>query len=160
MAINCDLVVAASSAILGLPEVKRGVVAVAGALPRLVRVVGKQRAMEMCLTGRHYPAGVMREWGVVNKVVDVPQGAGVEEVNRKVVQEAVRLATEVGGNSPDAVVVSREGVNLGWQGIGVKEGTERLREGLYGRIEGEENMVEGVRAFVEKREPRWVGSKL
>ena len=160
MAINCDLVVAASTAALGLPEVKRGVVAVAGALPRLVRVVGKQRAMEMCLTGRAYPASTMAGWGVVNSVVEVGKGMGVEEVNRRVVNEAVRLAVEVAGNSPDAVIVSRQGVNMGWEGIGVREGTERARKEWFSRIDGGENMVEGVKAFVEKRAPRWVGSKL
>ncbi|KAL9032100.1 MAG: hypothetical protein Q9214_008108, partial [Letrouitia sp. 1 TL-2023] len=51
MAINADLIVASSGAVFALPEVKVGVIALAGALPRLVRTVGKQRAMEMALTG-------------------------------------------------------------------------------------------------------------
>ena len=52
MAVNGDIVLASETALFGLPEVKIGVVAFAGALPRLVRTVGKQRAMEMALTGR------------------------------------------------------------------------------------------------------------
>ncbi|KAJ4390854.1 hypothetical protein N0V93_004453 [Gnomoniopsis smithogilvyi] len=65
--LNCDVILAAEDARFGLPEVKRGVIALAGALPRLVRTVGKQRAAEMALLGRHYTAAEMERWGVVNK---------------------------------------------------------------------------------------------
>lgn len=91
------MVLASAAATFGLPEVKRGVVALAGALPRLVRTVGRQRAMEMALTGRTLSAHEAREWGLVNRVV----GEG-----ESVVAEAVRWAEVVGGNSPDSVVVS------------------------------------------------------
>ncbi|KAK4103396.1 ClpP/crotonase [Parathielavia hyrcaniae] len=152
MVINCDLVVAdGARARFGLPEVTRGVIAVAGALPRLVRTAGKQRAAEMVLVGRAgYTAEQMREWGVVNFVV----GEG------KAVEEAVKLAEEIAGNSPDAVIASREGLRLGWEGIGPHMATEVLETGMYGRIDGGENMKEGVRSFVEKRKPVWKDSKL
>jgi enoyl-CoA hydratase/carnithine racemase len=149
MAINCDLVVASEKAKFGLPEVKRGVIALAGALPRLIRTVGRQRAGEMALLGRMYDARQMREWGLVNAVV-----AG------DVVQEAVKVAEEMARNSPDAVIVSREGLRLGWEGVGPELGTEIVEKGIYGRIDGKENMAEGVRSFVEKREPVWRDSKL
>ncbi|KAH8911168.1 ClpP/crotonase [Coniochaeta sp. PMI_546] len=149
MAVNCDLVVASEGAKFGLPEVKRGVVALAGALPRVIRVVGKQRAAEMALLGRMYTARQMEGWGVVNFVV-----------GGDVVAEAVRVAEELAGNSPDAVIVSREGMRLGWEGVGPELGTEILERGMYGRIDGAENMKEGVRSFVERREARWVDSKL
>lgn len=151
MIINCDLVLAAPSATFALPEVKRGVVALAGALPRLVRTVGKPRAMEMALTGRTLGASEAREWGLVNQVC---------EEDEDVVGKAVELAKAVAGNSPDSVIVSRRGVLFGWEGMGVEEGTERLIREEWRRIEGKENMKEGVRAFVEKRRPRWVDSKL
>ncbi|KAA6414832.1 MAG: enoyl- hydratase [Lasallia pustulata] len=96
ISINADMVLASAAATFGLPEVKRGVVALAGALPRLVRTVGRQRAMEMALTGRTLSAHEAREWGLVNRVV----GEG-----ESVVAEAVRWAEVVGGNSPDSVVV-------------------------------------------------------
>ncbi|KAK4152143.1 mitochondrial putative enoyl-CoA hydratase [Chaetomidium leptoderma] len=152
MVVNCDLVVAdGKRARFGLPEVTRGVIAVAGALPRLVRTVGRQRAAEMALLGRAgYTAEQMREWGVVNFVV--AEGRAVEE--------AVKLAEEIAGNSPDAVIASREGLRLGWEGIGPQMGTEVLERGMYGRMNGGENMKEGVRSFVEKRKPVWKDSKL
>ncbi|MCJ1478216.1 hypothetical protein MMC13_006892 [Lambiella insularis] len=150
MIVNADIVLASSAAQFGLPEVKRGVVALAGALPRLVRTVGRQRAMEMALTGRTLTAGEAREWGLVNKVVDPAH----------LMDEAIRWAEEIAGNSPDSVIVSREGIKMGWEGCGVQEGTERLGREWYSKMEGGENMVEGVMAFVEKRRPRWVDSKL
>ncbi len=152
MVVNCDIVVADGvRARFGLPEVARGVIAVAGALPRLVRTVGKQRAAEMALLGRiGYTAEQMREWGVVNFVV----GEG------EVVREAIKIAEEIAGNSPDAVIVSREGLRLGWEGVGPQLGTELLETGMYGRMDGGENMKEGVRSFVEKRKPVWKDSKL
>ena len=153
MIINCDIVLASQSASFGLPEVKRGVAAMAGALPRLVRVVGRQRAMEMAMLGRAYPASTMLGWGVVNGVVPMDSKGGV-------LQEAIDWATEVAGNSPDSVIVSRQGVALGWEGISAQEGTERLMKDWYPKMNGGENMREGLKAFVEKRKPRWVGSKL
>ena len=69
-------------------------------------------------------------------------------------------ANEIGKYSPDSVVVSKEGVELGWEGIGVEEGSQRLIDGLWKKMEGGENMMEGIRAFVEKRNARWVDSKL
>ena len=151
MTINVDLVLASHTATFGLPEVKRGVVALAGALPRLVRTVGKQRAMELCLTGRVLEANEAKEWGLVNAVV------GERE---SVVAKAVVWAEVISENSPDSVIVSREGVKLGWEGMGADEGSEWLIKGIYPRIDAGENMKEGVKAFVEKRAPRWVPSKL
>jgi enoyl-CoA hydratase/carnithine racemase len=156
MVVNTDMVVASEKATFALPEVKRGVVALAGALPRLVRTVGKQRAMEMALTGRTLDAREAERWGLVNRVV----GSGGEGADSEVVKEAVRMAEMIAENSPDSVIVSREGIKLGWEGVGAEEGTRLLDENWYQKMNGAENMTEGLRAFVEKRKPRWVPSKL
>ncbi|KAJ5974219.1 hypothetical protein N7481_011429 [Penicillium waksmanii] len=159
MIINADIVIAASRAVIGLPEVKRGVVAMAGALPRLVRTVGKQRAMEMVLTGRTLSAVEAERWGLVNEVVEVPDsGRGKderenEEVSRIIVARALGFAADIAGNSPDAVLVSREGVKLGWEGIGADEATGMLSETWVKRLYEGENIKEGLQAFVEKRAP-------
>jgi len=153
MLINCDVVLSTRSARFGLPEVTRGVVALAGALPRLVGAVGRQRAGEMALLGRIYGAEEMYRWGVVNFLVDDGDG-------KDVVKEAVKVAQEIAGNSPDAVIVSREGVRLGEDGLGMEKATEVLLQGLFKKMDGGENMREGVRSFVEKRKPVWTDSKL
>lgn len=154
VALNCDVVLASEDATFGLPEVKRGVIALAGALPRLVRSVGRQRAAEMALLGRHYGAVEMERWGLVNKVV---AGRGSEG---GVLEEALRWAGEIAGNSPDSVITSREGLRLGWEPLGPEVATDLLERGMYGRMDAADNMVEGVVAFVERREPRWKDSKL
>ncbi|SPO06793.1 related to enoyl-CoA hydratase [Cephalotrichum gorgonifer] len=154
MVINCDLVVAGSrGAKFGLPEVKRGVVALAGALPRLIRTVGKQRASEMALLGRMYGPDEMKDWGLVNFVVEGGNEGGV-------VAEAVRLATEISANSPDSVITTREGLTLGWEGMGPMQSTNIVGKGLYARMDGAENMKEGLASFMEKRDPVWKDSKL
>jgi enoyl-CoA hydratase/carnithine racemase len=150
MIINADIVVASTNATFGLPDVKIGVVALAGALTRLVRTVGRQRAMEMALTGRTLSAEEAREWGLVNKVV----------AKAEVVEESTKIAEMIAGNSPDSVIVSREGIKMGWEGVGAEEGTRLLAENWYVRMDKGENMKEGVRSFVEKRKPVWVPSKL
>ncbi|KAI9710326.1 MAG: hypothetical protein M1820_002821 [Bogoriella megaspora] len=149
-AANCDMVVAAHSATFALPEVKRGVIPLAGVLPRVVRTVGKQRAMELALTGRTLTAQEAYQWGVVNQVV--------EDAN--VVEAAVKLAQMVAGNSPDAVIVTREGIKMGWEGVGVDEATRLISESWYPQLVKGENIKEGLMAFVEKRKPQWKGSKL
>lgn len=166
MIINADIVIAASRAVFGLPEVKRGVVALAGALPRLVRTVGKQRAMEMVLTGRTLSAVEAERWGLVNSVVEVPDTSRGKderenmEISKIVVGKALAVAAEIAGNSPDAVLVSREGVKLGWEGIGADEATGMLSETWVKRLYEGENIKEGLQAFVEKRAPVWKDSKL
>lgn len=148
--INCDIVVAAKKATFALPEVKIGVAAQAGALPRLIRTVGKPRAMDMALTGRTIAASEALEWGLINKVV----GDG------EVVDAAVEYAKMIAANSPDAVIVTRESIKMGWEGVGAEEGT-RISNEIWGpRLLAGENLKEGVASFVEKRKPRWKPSKL
>ncbi|KAI1775402.1 enoyl-hydratase [Hypoxylon cercidicola] len=153
MAVNCDLVVAGREARFALPEVTIGVIALAGALPRLARSVGRQRAAEMALAGKRYGAREMRAWGLVNEVVEE---GGAEAV----LGAALGWARRIAANSPDAVVVSREGLKLGSEGVGPEVATDILLNGWYRRMDKGENMVEGVRSFVERRKPVWKDSKL
>ena len=155
---NCDMVLASPSAIFALPEVKIGVVAIAGALPRLARTIGRMRAMEMALTGRNVGAREAVDWGLCN-AISARDGDGID-VEGGVVQLAISWAREISKNSPDSVIASKEGVELAWEGLGVEEGSSKLVSGTWHKMEAGPNMQEGVRAFVEKRKPRWVESKL
>ena len=163
MVANCTLVLASPNARFALPEAKRGVVAMAGALPRLARIVGRMRAMEMALTGRDVGAEEARNWGLVNAISEPePEAEGQQkrEGGGGVVALALRYAAAIAACSPDSIIVSKEGVESGWTGGGVEEATQRLLDGSWSRMERGENLKEGVRAFVEKRPPRWVASKL
>lgn len=159
MVANLDLVVAAKSAQFSLPEVKRGVVAIAGALPRIARTLGRPRAMELALTGRTVSAAEMKEWGMVNAVTDdAPADADI--LARPVVKKALDYAQQISSNSPDSVIVSRAGIITGWEDGSAEHGSTSIVEVWQRRLNEGENIHEGVRAFVEKRPPRWVGSKL
>lgn len=164
MVLNVDMVVAVEAAKFGLPEVSRGVVAIAGALPRLMKIVGRQRASEMAMLGRMYAAEDMYRWGIVNHIVKTPAavaaGKDTAKVEAAVVDEAIKWAEEVVNNSPDSVIVSREGLLGGWEAEEPRASTRRIDEGIYRRLDGGENMKEGVMSFVEKRKPVWKDSKL
>ncbi|KAI9799482.1 MAG: hypothetical protein M1833_004004 [Piccolia ochrophora] len=153
MALNTDMILCTPTATFALPEVRVGVAALAGALPRLPLAIGRQRAMEMALTGRTISAVEMERWGVVNRIVE---GKG-----REVVDEAIKVAKTIAGNSPDAVLMSRAGIKAGWEGKGgVVEEAVRLREGWEEWLGRGENMKEGLKAWVARRPPKWVDSKL
>ncbi|EGR44125.1 uncharacterized protein TRIREDRAFT_6085 [Trichoderma reesei QM6a] len=151
MIANCDLVIASSSAIFSLSEIKRGIVPVAGCLPRLTRIIGLQRTMDLVLTGRNVPAKTLHEWGLVSQLVDPAED---------VAQVAVRVAQDMCKNSPDALIVGRLGVRLSWEVGSVEEAVSMLANEWYPRLVSGPNFAEGIRAFVEKRQPKWVAPKL
>lgn len=151
MVANCDLVIAVSSAIFSLPEVKRGIVPVAGCLPRLTRTLGLQRTTDLVLTGRNVTAKTLHGWGLVTELVD-----SAEEV----VQAAIKTAQLMCKNSPDALVVGRLGIRLSWEAGSVEDTVATLANGWYPRLVQGENFKEGIKAFAEKRSPIWVSSKL
>ncbi|KAF4975481.1 hypothetical protein FZEAL_7744 [Fusarium zealandicum] len=156
---NLDLVVAAKSATFALPEAKIGVVANAGSLPRLARTIGRHRASEMALTGRAITAAEAKEFGLLNAVAEdaAPDCAVLE---RPVVKKALEYAALIASNSPDSVIVSRAGIISGWE-HGSAENAARLHgETWNSTMDNCHNFHEGVQAFVEKRKPRWVDSKL
>ncbi|KXJ87601.1 ClpP/crotonase-like domain-containing protein [Microdochium bolleyi] len=151
MVVNCDIVVASSRATFCLPEVKRGVTALAGALPRLVKTVGRQRAAEIALTGRTFTAQEFKDWGICNAVVDG---------DHSVLDKALEYAAMIAGASPDATIVTREGLKLGWESLSVADASRVFREGWATRIYEGENITEGLKAFAEKRQPRWKRGRL
>ncbi|KAJ5122259.1 Crotonase core [Penicillium atrosanguineum] len=151
MMANCDLIIAASTAIFSLPEIKRGIVPVAGCLPRLTRTIGLQRTTDLVLTGRNVSAQTLYEWGLISQVVDSPEG---------VAKAALQVAQEMCKNSPDALIVGREGIRLSWESGSVEEAVTTLADEWYPRLVAGRNFAEGIQAFVEKRAPVWTNSKL
>lgn len=149
-AVNCDLVVAADTAIFGLPEVRRGLAPTGGVLTRIVHTVGMQIASEIVLTGRRITAQEMLSWGIVNKVVS----------HDKLLEESMRFASLIADNSPDAIVCARAGLRQAWETANVEKATEQWLAGYFALLEKGENIQEGLAAFLEKRPPHWKESKL
>lgn len=148
--VNCDIVLAAEEATFGLPEVRRGVAAIGGALPRLIRSVGLQRASEFALTGRTVTANEMHQWGIVNRVVS----------QEDLITQSVKLALDIAKNSPDSIVCTRAGLRQGWETAEVEGAVDVTLGREFEELQKGENIIEGLEAFSEKREPRWKGSRL
>jgi enoyl-CoA hydratase len=141
----CDLVVAATTARFGLPEVKRSLVAAAGGLFRLPRSVGKTAAMEMILTGDTVDAARAYELGLVNSVVE--PGA--------LMKEAIALADRIIANAPLAV---RESRLIAEQALTETDNSLwALSANAIKILSSTEDYNEGPRAFIEKRPPVWKG---
>lgn len=141
----CDLVVAARDATFGLPEAKRGLAAAAGGLVRLPRLVPQRIAMEMALTGDHYPAGLMHTHGLVNQVVE-PGGA---------LAAATALARRIIANAPLSVAASKRVIteSRDWPTGEMFARQETITRPVLDSADARE----GSAAFTEKRPARWTG---
>lgn len=145
LVLACDMVVAAETARFGVPEVKRALVAGAGAALHLPQRIPQAIALEMLLTGEPIEAQRAATLGLVNRVV--PEGTAVDA--------AVELARAVAANGPLAVAVTkqiaRSASYWGWD-----EGWQKQNE-LMASVFVSEDAQEGARAFAEKRAPVWKG---
>ena len=145
LAMTCDLIIAADTAKFGLPEVNLGVMPALGGTQRLTRLVGKSKAMEMCLTGRFMDAAEAERSGLVSRVVPA----------RDLMREAHETATKIAEKSPIAVRAIKEAVNRSYE--------TTLREGLlferrlFHALFATEDQAEGMAAFAEKRKPQFRG---
>ncbi|MGI8755097.1 MAG: crotonase/enoyl-CoA hydratase family protein [Acidimicrobiales bacterium] len=142
----CDLVVASETAVFGIPEVKRNLVAGAGGLFRLPRKIPRNIAMELALTGRlDFPAEQAHRFGLVNHL----------SAEGEALARAIELAEQVTEAAPLAVRESRQVIlaatdepdEVGWKMSG---------EAMM-KMFGTEDFTEGLAAFVEKRPPAWKG---
>jgi enoyl-CoA hydratase len=145
VALACDLIVAAKGAKMGIPEVKRSLVAAGGALLRLPRRIPYHVVMELALTGDPLPAERFHEYGLVNRLVE--PGAALES--------ALDLAGELAKNGPLALVAAKQILQeqFDWSSAEMWE-----RQGaIAGPVMASEDAKEGASAFKEKREPVWKG---
>ncbi len=145
LAMLCDMIIASETAQFGQPEIKIGVIPGAGGTQRLVRVIGKSRAMEHILTGRFFSAQQAYEWGLVSRVVPV----------ELYLEEALRLAEEIASMPPIAVQLAKQAILKSYE-ISLEEGLHFERRNFY-LLFATEDQKEGMRAFSEKRPPQWKG---
>ncbi|KIJ66574.1 hypothetical protein HYDPIDRAFT_109633 [Hydnomerulius pinastri MD-312] len=144
--LNCDIVIASEDAVFALPEVKRGVLAAQGVIPRLAKVAGHQLASEMLLLGNTITAVQARDtFRFVNTVV------GKSEV----LPTALDVARQITSNSPDSVQSSKEGLLLA-QKHHFEDAVQTHSLSLVSkRLYHGANIKEGLAAFSEKRKPKW-----
>ncbi|HET8976520.1 MAG TPA: crotonase/enoyl-CoA hydratase family protein [Solirubrobacteraceae bacterium] len=145
VALACDLIVAARGARLGIPEVKRSLVAAGGGLLRLPRVLPRNVAMEMALTGDPLEAERAYELGLVNRLAE-PGGA---------LEAALDLAAAVAKNGPLALAATKRilTVSVDWPDA---EFFTRQEE-IVRPVMSSDDAREGATAFAEKRPPEWRG---
>lgn len=143
--LSCDLRVASRGSQFGIPEVKRSLVAAAGGLVRLPRVLPPAIAMELALTGDTIDAEVAHQHGMINAVCEPGEA----------VAEAKALAARIIANAPLAVRESRTLV-LAAPDQSDLEGMLAANEAQR-RLASTEDFAEGPKAFIEKRDPVWTG---
>ncbi|MEM9749991.1 MAG: crotonase/enoyl-CoA hydratase family protein [Pseudomonadota bacterium] len=145
LALACDLIVASQHAVFGVPEVKRGLAALAGGIFRLPRALPKAIALELIATGGVLDAERALRFGLVNRLTREGEA----------LTGAIEFAETISANAPLAV---RESLAVARQSYDLDEDALwALNDAAAVRIMKSEDFKEGPRAFVEKRSPQWKG---
>jgi enoyl-CoA hydratase len=141
LAMMCDFILAADNAKFGQPEITLGVMPGMGGSQRLTRLVGKSKAMDMCLTGRMMDAAEAERSGLVSRIVPVAD----------LLAEAMKSAEKIAGFSLPAVMMCKEAVNRAYETT-LAEGL-RFERRVFHSMFALADQKEGMAAFVEKRKP-------
>jgi enoyl-CoA hydratase len=145
LAMMCDIILAADTAKFGQPEIKLGVMPGAGGTQRLTRIVGKAKAMELCLTGRMMSAEEAERSGLVSRIVPAAD----------LLSEALKTAEAIAALSLPIVMMAKESVNRAYETT-LAEGI-RFERRLFHAMFATADQKEGMAAFVEKRAPSFTG---
>jgi enoyl-CoA hydratase/carnithine racemase len=145
IALCCDFIYAAQTARLALPEVSRGLMPGGMGTQNLARAAGERRAKELILSARPFSAAEGHDWGIVNRVCEPA----------RLVDEALETAAAIAANGPLAVRQAKKSAHYGLQ-MDLLTGY-RFEIEAYNRVVDTADRREGVRAFNEKRKPRFEG---
>ena len=143
LAMMCDFIIAADTAKFGQPEINLGVIPGAGGTQRLTRLVGKSKAMEMCLTGRMMDAEEAERVGLVSRIVPADD----------LLAEALKAAETIASYSKPSTMVAKEAVDRAFE-VGLAEGLNYERRTFFALF-ATEDQTEGMEAFIEKRPPNF-----
>ena len=141
LAMSCDFIIAADNAKFGQPEITIGTMPGIGGTQRLTRLVGKARAMDMCLTGRMMDAQEAERAGLVSRVVPLDS----------YFEEAFEAASLIAGFSRPVVKLAKEAVNAALETT-LTQGLKTERR-LFHSTFAFDDQKEGMKAFIEKRKP-------
>lgn len=143
LAMMCDIVLAADNARFGLPEVTLGVIPGMGGTQRIARIVGKAKAMEMCLTGRMMDAAEAERSGLVSRIVP----------SADLLPEALKAAATIASMSLPIAMMAKETIDRAYE-TALTEGVRcerRVSHAMFATAD----QKEGMAAFVEKRKPEF-----
>jgi enoyl-CoA hydratase/carnithine racemase len=143
LAMLCDFIIAADNAKFGQPEINLGVMPGIGGTQRLTRLVGKSKAMEMCLTGRNMDAAEAERAGLVSRVVPLAD----------LIPEAMKAAQKIASQSMPIAMMTKETVNRAYETT-LAEGI-RFERRLFHAMFATGDQKEGMAAFTEKRKPEF-----
>jgi cyclohexa-1,5-dienecarbonyl-CoA hydratase len=143
VAIACDMVVAARSAVFGQPEIKLGFLPPYAAV-RLPRLVGPSRAIEICTTGRRYSAEAMQQMGIVCDLFD----------DDTLETGLAKLTKEISHASPLIIRLNKKAVNQ-HVGMTIDDAMDSVNDMFVNQLMHTEDTLEGIRSFEEKRRPEW-----
>jgi enoyl-CoA hydratase len=143
LAMMCDIVIAADTARFGQPEIKLGVMPGSGGTQRLTRIVGKAKAMDLCLTGRMMNADEAERSGLVARVVPAAD----------LLSEAMKMAETIASMSLPIAMMTKESVNRAYETT-LAEGI-RFERRVFHAMFATADQKEGMAAFVAKRAPKF-----
>ena len=143
LAMMCDIMIASESAKFGQPEISLGVIPGCGGTQRLIRAIGKSKAMEMVLTGNMITAQEAEKAGLVCRVVPDDQ----------LMESALKMAGKIASFSKPSVAMAKETVNAAYE-MNLEEGL-RFERRMFHSLFATEDQKEGMGAFIEKRSPQW-----
>lgn len=143
IAMMCDFIICSESAKFGQPEINLGVIPGIGGTQRLMRAVGKAKAMDLCLTGRMMDAAEAEHSGLVARVVPV------DDLMETVKEAAAKIA----GHSQPATMILKEVIEVGAETT-LREGI-RFERRMFQSLFTTEDQEEGMNAFIEKRKPHF-----
>ena len=145
LAMTCDIIVAGESARFGQPEVNIGIIPGGGGTQRLPRAVGKYKAMKYILTGEQFSSKEALDMGLVSEVVPDPEVEG----------RAIDLARQIAALPPLAIQLAKEAVLAGMEAP--LSSALALETKSLQILFSSQDQKEGMRAFIEKRKPKFSG---
>lgn len=141
LAMMCDFIIAANNAKFGQPEITLGIIPGMGGSQRLTRLIGKSKAMDMCLTGRMMDAEEAERAGLVSRLF-APE---------ELLDEALKIGARIASFSRASVFMAKESVNRSYETT-LDEGL-RFERRMFHSLFATEDQKEGMSAFIEKRPP-------
>jgi len=139
----CDIIISSEDAKFSQPEINLGIICGGGATQRLPKIIGKNNAMEICLTGRTFTAYEAKELGLVNRITN----------SDDLMELTKQIAYEISEKPLDSIIATKELIKKSiW--VNIEEGLCYEKK-LFYKLLNSEDGKEGLSAFLEKRKPNF-----